>query len=76
MAKLTAAQRHRLAQTASSRASNFGFPSKAPGSGSYPIHDVVHARSALSYGSRFLSPTAYASLKRKIKKKYPAMAIS
>jgi hypothetical protein len=41
-AKLSAADRKALPKSA------FVFPDKAPGSGSYPIHDESHARAALS----------------------------
>lgn len=58
---------------------NFGIPSKAEGksekheSGNYPIEDRAHARSALSYGSRYLSPEKYKALKARIHAKYPDM---
>lgn len=58
---------------------NFGIPSKAKTSeqkkesGNYPIHDKAHARSALSYGSRYLSPEDYAALKKRVYAKYPDM---
>lgn len=42
MAKLNAADRKALPQNA------FAVPSKAPGSGSYPIEDKAHARNALA----------------------------
>lgn len=44
-AKLTAAARKRLPRSA------FVFPEKAPGSGSYPIHDRSHAVNALARSS-------------------------
>lgn len=40
MAKLTAADRKQIPKNA------FAVPSKAPGSGSYPIPDAAHARNA------------------------------
>ena len=58
---------------------NFGIPSKAEGkeekkkSGNYPIHDRAHARSALSYGSRYLSSEKFKALKARIHAKYPTM---
>ena len=58
---------------------NFGVPAKAGNakakkeSGNYPIEDMKHARAALSYGSRFLSPAAYSRLKARIHKKYPSL---
>lgn len=45
MAKLDAADRKALPTNA------FAVPSKAPGSGSYPIPDAAHARDALSRAS-------------------------
>jgi len=44
-AKLDAADRRALPKSA------FAIPSKAPGSGSYPIHDESHARNALARSS-------------------------
>lgn len=45
MAKLTAAQRKRIPKK------DFAVPSKAPGSGSFPIPDAAHARDALARAS-------------------------
>jgi hypothetical protein len=45
MAKLTAADRKSIPKNA------FAVPSKAPGSGSYPIPDASHARNALARAS-------------------------
>lgn len=42
MAKLTAAQRKDIPKK------EFGVPSKAPGSGSFPLNDKNHARNALA----------------------------
>lgn len=44
-AKLTTQARKRLPKSA------FVFPARAPGSGSYPIHDLAHARNALARSS-------------------------
>jgi hypothetical protein len=57
---------------------NFAMPASAAESGkgnkgSYPINDKAHARSALSYGSRFLSPGQYSQLKSRVHAKYPNM---
>jgi len=41
---------------------------------SYPIHDISHARSALSYGSRFLPKDEYSKLRTRVHKKYPSLA--
>ena len=58
---------------------NFAFKSKADNpkekkeSGNYPIHDIEHARAALRYGARFLSPGAYKKLKARVYAKYPSL---
>jgi hypothetical protein len=57
---------------------NFAMPASAAKSGkgqkgSYPIHDIQHARSALSYGSRHLSSEEYAKLKKRVYAKYPSL---
>lgn len=44
-AKLSAADRKKLPKSA------FVFPDKAPGPGSYPIHDMAHAKNALARSS-------------------------
>lgn len=59
---------------------NFGIPSKAGNAsekkktGNYPIHDKAHARAALAYGSRNLSSSEYAALRKRVHAKYPDMA--
>ena len=45
MAKLTGAQRSKLSKK------SFAVPSKAPGSGSYPIPDRSHSQNALARAS-------------------------
>lgn len=50
MAKLTSAQRAKLPKN------EFGVPSKAPGSGSYPMPDKAHARVAKARAAEFASP--------------------
>lgn len=50
MAKLTAKARKSIPK------SEYGVPSKAPGSGSYPMPDRKHAAVAKAYASRFASP--------------------
>lgn len=55
---------------------NFAMPASAAKSGagqkgSYPIFDLPHARSALSYGKRFLSADDYAKLRARVHAKYP-----
>jgi hypothetical protein len=64
MARLTARARKQISP------SNFAIPSKAPGPGSYPIQDRTHARAALSRSS---GKPEEATVKRKVKSKYPSM---
>lgn len=65
--KLTAAARKRIPK------SQFAIPSKAPGSGSYPIEDASHARNALARSSG--KPVA-AAVRAKVAAKYPGMVKS
>ena len=51
MAKLNAAARAKIPM------SQFGVPSKAPGSGSYPMPDKAHARVAKARAAEFASPS-------------------
>jgi len=74
MAKLTYKQRKKLPKKA------FAFPQRKTkenpaGRGAYPIPDEEHARAALRYGARYLSPAEYAKLKRKIKRKFPGIQV-
>jgi hypothetical protein len=62
--KLTAAMRKKIPR------SDFAVPSKAPGSGSYPIEDASHARNALARSSG--KPIA-AEVRAKVLAKYPSM---
>lgn len=62
MAKLTTNARKKISK------SNFAVPSKAPGSGSYPIEDKAHARNALARSSG--KPVA-GQVKAAVAKKYP-----
>lgn len=64
MAKLNAAARKKIPK------SSFAVPSKAPGSGSYPIPDKSHAQNALARSSG--KPVA-AQVKAAVAKKYPGM---
>jgi len=64
MAKLTAAQRKALPKSA------FGVPSKAPGSGSYPMNDRVHQIKAEQFATKEqkkgkLSPAAASRIRSK-----------
>ena len=67
-AALTAAARKQIPK------GSFVFPEKAPGSGSYPIHDIGHARNALARSSGTAQEAAvraavyarYPQLKKKV----------
>lgn len=65
MAKLTAAARKALPD------SDFALPGRQ-----YPIHDRKHARAALQRGAEFASPKELATIKRKVKARYPDMKVS
>lgn len=60
--KLTTAARKKIPKA------DFAVPSKAPGSGSYPIQDASHARNALARSSG--KPVA-AAVRAKVAAKYP-----
>jgi hypothetical protein len=64
MAHLNAAERRAIPR------GKFGVPSKAPGSGSYPLNDKKHAIDALSRSSG--KPVA-ARIRRKVAKLYPGI---
>lgn len=63
MAKLTAKGRHQIA------AKNFALPGER-----YPIHDLAHARNALSRVAQNGSPAEKSKVKAAVKRKYPALA--
>ena len=65
MAKLTAAARKQIPKK------NFAVPSKAPGSGSYPIEDRSHAQNALARSS---GKPVEAQVRAKVNAKYPGLA--
>ena len=65
MAKLSSGQRKKLSK------SSFAIPSKAPGSGSYPIPDASHARNALSRVSANGTPTEKARVRAAVRRKFP-----
>jgi hypothetical protein len=67
MGKLTMGQRKKL------KKSQFAIPSKAPGSGSYPITDRSHAANALARVSEYGTPEEKAQVRSKVKSKYPDM---
>lgn len=70
MAKLTGRERKGLPK------GDFAVPSKAPGSGSYPIPDRSHAANALSRVSANGSPAEKAEVRAKVHARYPDMGHS
>lgn len=67
MAKLSSKTRANLPK------STFAIPSKAPGSGSYPIPDRSHAANAKSRVAANGTPAEKAKVNRAVAQKYPAM---
>jgi hypothetical protein len=67
MARLKMAQRRALAR------SSFAIPSKAPGSGSYPIPDRGHAISALSRVAQHGTSAEQAQVRAKVRARFPAL---
>jgi hypothetical protein len=65
MAVLTATARKRIP------AKSFALPG-----GRYPINDPAHARNALARASQHASPAEKATIRRKVKAKYPAIDVS
>lgn len=65
MSDLTSKQRKRLPDT------EFAIPEKAPGSGSYPIPDLAHARDALARSS---GKPEEGRVRTAVHKKFPALA--
>lgn len=60
---------------------DFALPGKGTGRGgkgpgSYPIDTKGRARSALSRGAQHASPAEQATIKRKVKAKYPGIAVN
>ena len=62
MAKLSTSARKGLPKA------DFGVPSKAPGSGSYPMPDRAHAQNAKARASQFASPAVKARVDAKANK--------
>lgn len=62
MARLNARGRRAI------KAGNFALPGRR-----YPIHDRAHARAALSRVSQHGSSSEKATVRRKVKRKYPGM---
>lgn len=77
MARLTYQQRKRLPPQ------SFVFPRRVAGKegaaragrGAYPIPDVAHARNALARVSRFGTPSEKATVRAKVKAKFPGVAV-
>lgn len=46
-----------------------------PGKRKYPVNDKAHARNALARVSQFGSPAEKAAVKKKVKSKFPSVAI-
>lgn len=70
MAELTAAGRKRINR------SNFAIPEKAPGPGSYPIHDAAHARAALARVAANGSASDQQRVRAAVAAKYPGINLS
>lgn len=51
---------------------NFAFPDKAPEHGSYPIHDLAHAKNALARASA-QGESVYKAVAAKVHAKYPGL---
>ena len=67
MSKLTAKGRAQIAPK------NFAIPSKAPDSGSYPIHNISHALNALARVHQFGSPAEVKQVTQAVHAKYPSI---
>ena len=53
--------------------SSFAIPSKAPGSGSYPIPDISHARNALARVAQNGTPAEQGAVRRAVYSKFPEL---
>lgn len=62
---LTSAQRNRLADA------SFALPDRR-----YPINDQAHARNALARVSQYGSPEEKATVRQKVRRKYPGIEVS
>lgn len=72
MARLTTNQRKAIPKN------NFALPStrsSSGGKGGYPINDANHARDALSRVSQFGSAAQKATVRAKVKAKYPTIGL-
>lgn len=70
MAKLSSGARRRLPKSA------FALPGKNGWKGGYPIEDEAHARNALARVSGFGSPEEKATVRRKVKERFPGINVS
>jgi hypothetical protein len=52
---------------------SFAIPSKAPGSGSYPIPDISHGRNALARVAQNGTPGEQAQVRRAVYSKFPEL---
>lgn len=68
MARLTTRGRKRLKKSA------FAIPSKRPGSGSYPLPDLAHARNALARVAQHGTPAEKRRVRAAVARKFPALA--
>ena len=64
MSKLTTQQRNGLDNT------TFALPGRR-----YPLNDANHARNALARAAQHASPEEQATIKRKVKAKYPSIEV-
>jgi len=64
MAKLTTSARKSLSSSA------FALPGRR-----YPIEDASHARNALARAAQNASPAEQATIKRKVKRRYPNIIV-
>lgn len=74
MAKLTAKQRQSMPSK------SFALPGKGEGkggkgAGSYPIPDKSHARNALARAAQHASPSQQATIRSKVKAKFPGIKV-
>lgn len=70
MAKLSAAARRRLK---TNKPSDFVFPEKAPGSGSYPMPDRKRAESAVKMAMAHLSGEQRSKVLNAVARRYPEL---
>ena len=74
MAKLTTGRRENLPAKEFALLGKGEGP-KGKGAGSYPIPDKAHARNALARAAQHASPAQQATIKRKVKARYPSIDV-